>query len=177
MRGVARSLSCVVLLFAGYVLGASQFGGSRWLRAELQDETLPTAIRDRLRETNHAISDTMQVLQEEKRYVPAIAGINAFATSAGGVDAVADLESGHGVDPETFAGLYAGLALPEIAEHVGRDAEGHVTYKNKIIRIYSPTRMKQLFALRAELVPAGAAPSTKRPAAPKKEGDAAEKSE
>ena len=79
----------------------------------------------------------MQVLSDEKRYVPAIQGLNAFATSAGGVDAVADLESGQGVDPETFAGLYAGQALAEVAEHLGRDAEGHLTYKNKIVRIYS----------------------------------------
>jgi hypothetical protein len=172
MRGVARSLSCLGLLFAGYILGSLQFGRPSVLRAEPRSEPLPNAIRDRLRETDRALSETMQLLQDEKRYVPAIQGLNAFATSSGGVDAVADLESGQGVDPETFAGLYAGQALAELSEHLGRDAEGHVTYKNKIVRIYSPTRLRQLFAARAEFAPAAAA-SSKRPAAAKKESDAA----
>jgi hypothetical protein len=113
------------------------------------------------------------MLQEEKRYVPAIQGLNAFATTVGGVDAIADLESGQGVDPETFAGLYAGQALAEVAESLARDAEGHLTYKNKIVRVYSSTRMRQLFAMRAEFAPPGA-PSSKRPAAaPKKETEPA----
>jgi len=172
MRGVARSLSCLGLVFAGYVFGSLQFDRPSLLRAEPQADSLPNAIRDKLRETDRILAETMQVLQDDKRYVPAIQGLNAFATSAGGVDAVADLESGQGVDPETFAGLYAGQALAEVAEHLGRDAEGHVTYKNKIVRIYSVTRMRQVFAARAEFAPAGAA-SSKRSTAPKKETDAA----
>jgi hypothetical protein len=171
MRGVARSLSCFGLVLFGYVLGSLQFGPPSILKA--QSEPLPNAIRDRLRETDRVLSETMQVLSDEKRYVPAIQGLNAFATSAGGVDAVADLESGQGVDPETFAGLYAGQALAEVAEHLGRDAEGHLTYKNKIVRIYSAMRLRALFASRGEFVPAAVTAATKRTGAPKKENDAA----
>jgi len=173
MRAIARSLFCFGLLLAGYVVGSLQLGRPSLLRADQQSEPLPNAIRDRLRDTDRNISETMQVLQDEKRYLPAIQGLNAFATSVGGVDAVADLESGQGVDPETFAGLYAGQALAEVAEHLARDGEGHMTYKNKIVRIYSSTRLKQLFAMRGEFAPTGA-PSTKRSsAAPKKETEAA----
>ena len=173
MRAIARSLSCLGLLLAGYVVGSLQLTRPSFLQAEQQAEPLPNAIRDRLRDTDRNISETMQVLQDEKRYVPAIQGLNAFATSVGGVDAVADLESGQGVDPETFAGIYAGQALAEVAEHLARDGEGHMTYKNKIIRVYSSTRLRQLFAMRAEFGPVGAAPIKRPSASPKKETDAA----
>jgi len=173
MRAIARSLFCLGFLLAGYFIGSLQLGRPSLLHAEQQAEPLPNVIRDRLRDTDRNLSETMQVLQDEKRYVPAIQGLNAFATSVGGVDAVADLESGQGVDPETFAGLYAGQALAEVAEHLARDAEGHMTYKNKIVRVYSSMRLRQLFSLRGEFAPIGAA-STKRPAAaPKKETEAA----
>jgi hypothetical protein len=172
MRGVARSLSGFGLVLFGYVLGSLQFDTPSMLKA--QSEPLPNAIRERLRETDRVLSETMQVLADEKRYVPAIQGLNAFATSAGGVDAVADLESGQGVDPETFAGLYAGQALAEVAEHIGRDAEGHLTYKNKVVRIYSAMRLRELFTARGEFVPAAVTAATKRTAAPpKKENEAA----
>jgi hypothetical protein len=113
-------------------------------------------------------------LQDEKRYVPAILGLNAFATTVGGVDAIADLESAQGVDPETFAGLYAGQAVPEVAEHLAHDAQGRVTYKGRVVRLYNPTRLKQLFAARVEFAPAGAGPAAKRPTSTaKKAGDKA----
>src|ERR1700722_20828277 len=144
MRGFGRSLFCFGLFLFGYVLGSSQFCPPATLSA--QSEALPNAIRDRLRETDRVLSETMQVLTDEKRYVPAIQGLNAFATSVGGVDAVADLESGQGVDPETFAGLYAGQAVPEVAEHLAHDAQGRATYKRRVIRAYHHTRLNELFA-------------------------------
>jgi hypothetical protein len=168
MRGFARTVSCLSLVSVGYVIGALHFSRPASLRAEPQSEGLPNPIRDRLRETNRVLAESMQVLMDDRRYVPAIQGLNAFAISAGGVDAIADLESGQGVDPETFAGIYAGQALAEVAEHIRRDAEGHMTYKNKIVRLYSPTRLKELFAARAEFAPVGAGTS-RRSVAPKKE--------
>jgi hypothetical protein len=175
MRKVARGFSCLGLLLAGYALGSLQSGGPSLLRAEPQSESLPEAVTARIRDANHAVADAMQALQEEKRYVPAIQGVNAFAATVGGVDAVADLESGQGVDPETFAGLYAGQALPDIAERLARNAEGHLTYKNNSIRIYSATRLGQLFALRAKFAPVSAASgATAKRAAPAKKGADAE---
>ena len=57
--------------------------------------------------------------------------INAFLVLSGGGNALDDLESGHGVDPETFAALYAGLAIPEIGDHLAKDDQSRLTYKGK----------------------------------------------
>jgi hypothetical protein len=177
MRWIPRFAFCSSLMFVGYLLGALQFGAPLRLRADPAPDAIAGTVRDKLRDADRVLSEAMQVLQDEKRYVPAIVGLNAFATSVGGVDAMADLESGQGVDPETFAGLYAGQAAPEVAEHLAHDSQGRVTYKNRIVRLYNPTRLKQLFAARVEFAPASAAPVTKRSASPAKKGAAKEKDE
>ena len=168
MRAFVRSISWLGLLFAGYIVGSLQGGLPPAISADPQ-EPPSGAVRDKLRDANKVLAETMQLLVDEKRYVPAIKGINAFAITVGGVDAVADLESGLGVDPETFAGLYADQASDEVREHLSRNGEGQVTYKNKVVRLYNATRLKQLFALRKEFSPVGA-DGSKRPAGkPKKE--------
>ncbi len=169
MSWIPRTVFCLCLLSVGYVLGSLQVAAPSPLSADPTTESVQGALRDKLRDADRVMSEAMQMLQDEKRYVPAILGLNAFATSVGGVDAIADLESGQGVDPETFAGLYAGQAVPEIAEHLAHDAQGRVTYKNRVVRLYNPTRIKQLFAARAEFAPSVAGgTASKRPAAGKK---------
>jgi hypothetical protein len=64
---------------------------------------------------------------------------------------VADLESGRGVDPETFAALYADLAAGNLRADIERDSQGRLTYKNKVIRMYPIATLKQRFALRRQL--------------------------
>jgi hypothetical protein len=179
MSWIPRTVFCLCLLSVGYVLGTLHVAGPTPLSADPTTESVQGALRDKLRDADRVMSEAMQMLQDEKRYVPAILGLNAFATSVGGVDAVADLESGQGVDPETFAGLYAGQAVPEVAEHLAHDAQGRVTYKNRVVRLYNPTRLKQLFAARVEFAPAaGGGTTTKRSTAKKagkeKTDDAAE---
>src|SRR5580704_19317802 len=177
MTWIPRTCFCFCLLSVGYVLGALQFAAPSPLRADPSTDAIQGTVRDKLRDADRMLSEAMQVLQDDKRYVPAIVGLNAFATSVGGVDAMADLESGQGVDPETFAGLYAGQALPEVAEHLAHDAQGRVTYKSRVVRLYSPTRLRQLFAARVEFSPAGAGPSAKRPTSTAKKASAKAKSE
>ena len=170
MSRATQTLICGGLLSIGYILGSLSGGTPSVILAAPKSEEMPTTVRDRLRDANRQMGEVMQLLQEDKRYVPAIQGLNAFATSVGGVDAMADLESGQGVDPETFAGLYAGQAMAEVAEHLVRDPEGRLTYKNKLVRIYNPARLKQLFAARGEAGPGAAAAGAKKAAAaPKKE--------
>ncbi len=174
MSWIPRTIFCIGLLTIGYSLGALQFGAPSQLRADPAADAIQGAVRDKLRSAEQALAEAMQMLQDEKRYVPAILGLNAFATTVGGVDAIADLESAQGVDPETFAGLYAGQAVPEVAEHLAHDAQGRVTYKGRVVRLYNPTRLKQLFAARVEFAPAGAGPAAKRPTSTaKKAGDKA----
>jgi hypothetical protein len=177
MSWIPRTIFCICLLTIGYLLGALQLGAPSPLRADPTADAIQGAVRDKLRSAEQALAEAMQMLQEEKRYVPAIQGLNAFATTVGGVDAIADLESGQGVDPETFAGLYAGQAVPEVAEHLAHDAQGRVTYKSRVVRLYNPTRLKQLFAARVEFAPAGAGPSAKRPTTTAKKAAGKAKSE
>jgi hypothetical protein len=174
MRVFSRFAFCLGLVFVGYALGVLQFSAPQPLRAEPTTDAIEGPVRDKLRDADRVLSEAMQALQDEKRYVPVILGLNAFATSVGGVDAMSDLESGHGVDPETFAGLYAGYAMPEVAEHLSHDAQGRVTYKNRIVRLYNPSRLKQLFAARAEFAPTATTAAPKRTSATKK-GAAKEK--
>ncbi len=98
----------------------------------------------------------MVALEQEQRYAPVMKGVNAFAVLSGGADAKQDLETGRGVDPETFAALYAEQATDEIAAHVSKDEQGRLTYKGKIVRMYSISRLKQMFAKRATLSNAAA---------------------
>jgi hypothetical protein len=74
--------------------------------------------------------------------------MNTYAIMVGGVDALDDLESGRGVDPETFAALYAGDAIDEVAQHLSRDEDGRLTYKNRPLRIYPVSRLKKLHSQR-----------------------------
>jgi hypothetical protein len=177
MSWIPRTIFCIGLLALGYLLGALQLGAPSPLRADPTADAIQGAVRDKLRSAEQVLAEAMQMLQDEKRYVPAILGLNAFATSVGGVDAITDLESGQGVDPETFAGLYAGQAVPEVAEHLAHDAQGRVTYKGRVVRLYNPARLKQLFAARVEFAPAGAGPPAKRPTATAKKAGAKAKSE
>ena len=93
----------------------------------------------------------------------AVIGTNYFALSVGGIDAIRDLEEGRGVDPETLAALYAGFARPEVAKHLNlrktegtsgalvlkiEDADGRLRYKGTTVRLYSPTRLRELFQRR-----------------------------
>jgi len=150
MRTISRGLLMVGLLAVGYVMGASGIFSPTLTQAQESTDGPSKETADKVRSANDALSSAMTALQQESVYVPAILGINAFSTSVGGVNAIEDLEAGRGVDPETFAGLYAGQAVAEVADHLGKDEEGRVTYKNKVVRMYPISRLKELFAQRAK---------------------------
>ena len=78
-----------------------------------------------------------------------------------------DLEEGRGVDPETFAALYAfedqelgatgkterifkrfGV---DVSQHLDSDDHGRIRYKGKVVQMYSTDRLNQLFKRRDEL--------------------------
>ena len=159
MTTATRGLIGGGLLALGYVLGTlnplalPQAGA----QAEPAESTLSDDARTKIKQANEALLSAMSTLQAEQLYNPATKGLNAFAITSGGLDAVADLDSGRGVDPETFAGLYAGDAIDEVAQHLGRDEEGRLTYKNRVIRMYPIAKLKRMLAERARL--SGAAPA------------------
>ncbi len=156
MRTTLRVLGCVGLVALGYVLGAT---GPHWLpgvNAQVSDEAPSEQAQDKIRQAYGALRDAADILRQEGRYRTATVGINAFAVTVGGVDAIDDLEKGRGVDPETFAALYAGRAIKEVQDHLSYDDKGRLLYKNKVVRMYSVERLKKLFQERLRYAgPAG----------------------
>lgn len=138
----------LILITVGYVLGASQSFQNEKLHAQQNSGAPSEETEDKIRRGVKLLADAQSGLEQENFMRTATKGVNTFAVSCGGVNALEDLEAGNGVDPETFAGLYAGLAKPDVATHLGRDDQGRITYKNKIVRMYAVSRLKKLFAAR-----------------------------
>jgi hypothetical protein len=151
MKPFSRCLLGLGLLAAGYLLGASGLLTPGVVRAQPSAPAATEETVAKLKAVHEAMTVATQALQGEGLYTPATNTLNAFAVASGGVNAMDDLESGRGVDPETFAGLYAGMAGEEVAPHLGRDEEGRLTYKGKIVRMYPISRLKRMFAERARL--------------------------
>lgn len=147
---LGRVAIVVVLVGVGYLLGSLNLFDQNEARAQPAAGN-KTAI-DKVRDAQKAVDEAQQALISDKSYQPVISGLNSFATTVGGVDALKDLEEGRGVDPETFAGLYAGQILSKYEAHLGTNQNGQLTYKNKVIRMYSVDRLKKLFARRAEIM-------------------------
>ncbi|MEX2288583.1 MAG: hypothetical protein WD648_15910 [Planctomycetaceae bacterium] len=168
MRTLGRTCWASGLLAIGYLLGTSQTLSLQSLLAQAEATGPSAETSDKVKAARDAADSAMLALQQEKFYVPAIVGLNSFAATSGGIDAIADLQSGRGVDPETFAGLYAGLAVDQIAPDISKDDKGRLTYKDKVIRMYPVSRIKQLFQSRvaktADGQPAGIKPADIKPA-------------
>ena len=146
MRPIWKTVSVLGLLSLGYVLGTIDSFGPKSLGAQAAAEGGPSAESlTKLKEAFAAIKGAAETLEQENLYVPATTTLNVFSVMAGGLNAVQDLEDGRGVDPETFAALYAGEAKPEIKEHLDNDEQGRLTYKGKVVRIYPKQRMKKIF--------------------------------
>jgi hypothetical protein len=141
------------LVAFGYVLGATglltpealQAQGKSTKKAQniVSDETAA-----KIKTATDALRTAADAMQSEQKYAPVTTNLNAFAVLAGGVNAVEDLENNRGVDPETFAALYAGLADDNIRAKLGTDSEGRMTYDGKVIRLYPVSRLKQMFEQR-----------------------------
>ena len=106
---------------------------------------------EKIQQAQDALDVAQQALEDEDLYVPAIMNTNAFAVMVGGLDAVQDLERGQGVDPETFVGLYAGLATEEISPKLNFDDDGRLTYNASPILLYPKSKLRQLYAEREKI--------------------------
>jgi hypothetical protein len=147
MQRIGTSVLVMTVLAAGYVAGSIGLLAPADLSA--QGANAPQGPSEDSVEKITSSFDTMKTaaasLRREGRYETATRGLNLFAVSVGGLDVKGDLEKGRGVDPETFAALYAGLATTEIQEHIARDSQGRVTYKGKVVQMYPIRRLTQLF--------------------------------
>lgn len=149
MRTLGRVVVVTGLVGFGYVLGALHGLPDRMLLAQNKGTEITAETTEKLKAARDAAQTSMEALQKDNAYVPAIEGLNSFAATTGGINAIEDLKSGRGVDPETFAGLYAGLAVNEVASKITRDTEGRLLYEDKLIRMYPISRMRLLFQSRA----------------------------
>ncbi len=157
MRSIWKSVAVLGLLSFGYVLGTTGVFSPKPLGAQAPAEDVPSAESlTKLKEAFAAIKSAAETLEQENRYVPATTSLNVFSVMAGGINAVRDLEDGRGVDPETFAALYAGEAKPDIKEHLDHDDQGRLTYKGKVVRIFSKQRMKSIIQERTRYSAGGA---------------------
>jgi hypothetical protein len=140
-------------LFGGAMLGLGYLAGSGGITlnnpASAQDKG--SAANDKIKALHVALNEAVDALKTENRYDAITQGPNAFLAMAGGGNARQDLDSGAGVDPETFAGLYAGKAIPEIVDQVQKDDQGRLTFNGNVIQMYSKTRLQQIFAERLRL--------------------------
>ena len=161
MRPIWKTASVLGLLGLGYVLGASGTFASKPLGAQgAPAEGGPSEdSRKKLQDAFVAIKAAAESLEQENLYVPATTMLNVFSVMAGGLNAKQDLEDGRGVDPETFAALYAGEAIPDIKEHLDHDDQSRLTYKGKVVRIYNKQRIKKIFQERVRYMGG----STRRP--------------
>ncbi len=158
MRKLTRKSALAAgLLAVGYFLGASGVLSlpSSLAQVTAEPDAAPVGpsddTLDKIKKANEALNEAMKGLQAEGLHVSGVQGINAFAITAGGVNTIQDLETGRGVDPETFAALYAGLASDEVAQHLGKDQDGRITYKNKVVRMYPISRLKRMYVERARM--------------------------
>lgn len=160
MKPFSRLASSAALLGAGAVLGAWAVGPATPLAAQVAPADaapeISEATAEKIKSALSAVGTAQATLEQDGLYRPAVKGPNTYAVFSGGLDAVADLESGRGVDPVTFAGLHAGLATDDIAPQLAFDANGRLTYRGKLVRIYSIERMKQLAERQAAVSEASA---------------------
>jgi hypothetical protein len=162
MRTILRGGLGLALVAVGYVLGISGVLQSPLAEAQqAQPETpgtpeatgLSKEAQEKIKTAHEALVAAKEQLANENRYNPATEPeiLNVFGILSGGVDAVADLEGGRGVDPETFAALYADMAAGNLRADIEWDSQGRLTYKNKVIRMYPIAHLKQTFAIRRQL--------------------------
>ena len=149
MRKSATLLFAFSLLAVGYLLGTANSLSPTSLWAQGDNNAAAKAVSqdtlDKIAAARNALQDAHDALVSEGLYKPATKGLNPIDILAGGVNAQGDLEAGMGVDPGTFAALYAGLAIDEVDEQLGRDAEGRLTYKKRLIQMYPVTEIKKLY--------------------------------
>ncbi len=141
-----------LLMLSGYVTGVLTTQTPTLLQAQDgDDQQFGTDVLRAYRLVNKSVRELNSLLTAGGQSSSVTTGVNFFGVSVGGVNAEQDLEEGRGVDPETFAALYADMATPKIAENLDYDEQGRLRYKKNVIRIYSRERLRTLFNQRDQL--------------------------
>lgn len=166
MRNVSMWLVAAGCLSVGYLLG-SMPGSLLLQRAVAQDadkagdkagSTVPKQLaqlgddtREKIQKAVTAVTAAVEALKQEGKWTPATRNLNLTAVFNGGFNAKADLASDGGVDPETFAALYADLATDDIDLDLARNEQGLLTYKGRVIRMYNSARLRAVYNMRSDV--------------------------
>ncbi len=140
------------LLSIGYLLGisgslipqnikAQPAASANEDEAQVDIQLSNEAIKE-IQSAHESLTQAMETMKLEGKYTAATEGVNSYLVLTGGGNAIEDIQQGTGVDPFTFAALYAGLATEEISDDLSWDDSNRLMYKNKIIRIYSIEELK-----------------------------------
>lgn len=153
-RRVSRqTVAVAALVSVGYVLGATDLLNLNSSSAQapdildvddaMQQVDVSDEAAKQIQAVNEYLTSAMETLRAEGKYVPATEDMNPYLVLSGGGNAIDDLERGTGVDPLTFAGLYAGRAVREVEDELRRDEQGRLYYKNNLVRMYSVDRLQK----------------------------------
>ncbi len=148
----------LAMLLTGYICGASGWLNPHQARAQDVGVGVTEDTAEKILAANRALQAAAEALRGEGRYEAATDNVNAFLVLSGGGDALADLSSGNGVDPETFVALHAGQAIDDVQDLVDFDDAGNVTYNGTPVRLYSRSRLERLYAERLKLTQEGLRP-------------------
>jgi hypothetical protein len=166
MRRAAVIVSGVALFAVGFVCGHLDSALPSLLHAQNDDaEQLSDQGLIAYQKARKAVVDMNDMFIATGRSTAAATDVNYFSVSVGGIDVQRDLDEGRGVDPETFAALYAfedqivngqkervfkqfGL---DVSQHLDTDDQGRIRYKEKVVQLYSTARLNELFNRRDEL--------------------------
>jgi hypothetical protein len=186
MRTSLTVTSGVGLLLIGYIAGSSHLlspaallaqggkGKSKSVGDAQAAPPLSDEAKAKVKAAAEALKAAQEALEAEDRYrASAIKGVNAFTVLTGGGGSMDDLKSAGGVDPETFAALYAGLGADAVVGELGRDSENRLTYKGRVVRMYPVSAIRAAYARRSEITGEDLLPvvedSSKKPAKKKAE--------
>ena len=158
MRSSVRVLTAGCLVAIGYILGTCQVHRVALAQPE---ESVSDEATKKISDAHDSLKKAVEQLKLESRYESVTKGVNPYSVLVGGINAKEDLEAGHGVDPDTFAAL--NVAVYQLKKNnikdesladwvdtnlLGYDNNGHLTYRNKVVRIYSISRLRKLNAQR-----------------------------
>ena len=159
MKSSMRMILGAGLLALGYVLGSTPVLSVALAQPE---ESVPSdETVQKIRDAHNALRNARELLRNESRYESVTKAVNPFAVLVGGLNVKEDLESGQGIDPESFTALSVAiydikknnLKSDVLADWVdvnlfSYDNNGQLLYRNKVVRIYSISRLRRLNAQR-----------------------------
>lgn len=135
----------LVILVVGYFLGVNQSSLTNEALAQRKSDVGSAEIL-KIRNAFGAMGEVRQELVANQKHQISLSVLNPLAVCSGGVNSLTDLERGTGVDPITYGALYAGMADVSISSEISFDEDGRLMYRDKVVRLYSPKRMKELFS-------------------------------